>query len=48
MAFNIDTPALEQIALLVLTIVALVAAIAWLTRRRRQRSRTRWVTDKLN
>ena len=47
MAFNIDTPTLEQIVLLVLTIIVLVAAVAWLSRRRRQRSRTRWITDKL-
>ena len=47
MAFNVDTTTLEQIVLLVVTIVALVGAVAWLTRRRRQRSRTRWITDKL-
>jgi Flp pilus assembly protein TadB len=47
MAFNIDTPTLEQIVLIVLAIIALVAAVAWLSHRRRQRSRTRWITDKL-
>jgi HAMP domain-containing protein len=47
MVFNISTPTLEQIVLLVLVIVALVAAVAWLSHRRRQRSRTRWITDKL-
>ena len=46
MSFNIDTPRLEQIVLIVLAIVALVAAVAWLSHRRRQRSRTRWITDK--
>jgi hypothetical protein len=47
MAFNFDMPTIEEIVLLVVTIVALVAAVAWLSRRRRQRSRTRWITDKL-
>ncbi len=46
-ALNMETPTLEQIVLIVLAIVALVAAVAWLSRRRRQRSRTRWITDKL-
>jgi O-antigen/teichoic acid export membrane protein len=46
MAFNIDAPTLEQIVIIVLAIVALVAAVAWLSHRRRQRSRTRWITDK--
>jgi O-antigen/teichoic acid export membrane protein len=35
-----------EIVLIVLAIVALVAAVAWLSHRRRQRSRTRWITDK--
>jgi FtsZ-interacting cell division protein ZipA len=47
MAFNIDAPTLEQIVLIVLAIVALVAVVAWSSHRRRQRSRTRWITDKL-
>jgi cyanate permease len=47
MAFNIDTPTLVKIALIVLAIVALVAAFVWLSQRSRQRSRTRWMTDKM-
>ena len=47
MAFNVDTPTFEQIVIIVLAIIALVAAVAWLSHSRRQRSRTRWITDKL-
>jgi hypothetical protein len=44
MAFNIDTPTLEQIGLAVLEIVALVAVVAWLSHRRRARLNDKWIT----
>ena len=47
MAFRIDTLTLERIVLVVLAVVALIAAVAWLSHSRRQRSRARWITDKL-
>jgi len=47
MVFDIDAPTLAKIVLIVLAIVALVAAFVWLSQRSRQRSRTRWITDKM-
>jgi uncharacterized membrane protein YqiK len=44
MAFNMDTPTLEQIDLVVLAIVALVAVVAWLSHRRRARLNNKWIT----